>query len=383
MEETTAVKRLCHSLHTPPLLTYLPLDVIVEILCRLPVKLLLQLCCVCKSWNHLILKDHKFAIKHLGMSIKRHHLIITRWIQSKDLAIISYPFDSVPLHSIVTSNGTQLDYSHIIRCDWRCNRRHGLVASCDGLLCFHVNDNLVSIYNPCIRKVKNLYVDFHVRPYCEYAFGYDPFIDNYKVIVVFSNNVTYDINHHKSEVKVHTLGTDSWRSIKGFPPSKVPHRRPGIFVSGTVNWLTYYNSNGLNAIVSLHLGKETYQEIPLPDYGNFNMLSLGMMRDCLCIFSRESDYSSTDVWLMKEYSNKKDSWIKLIRLPYFGDFGDSFFTKILYIFEDNNHVLLVFKELTKLKLVVYDCKNETIMSSKIEDLSIVESNVYVESLISP
>jgi hypothetical protein len=84
---------------------------------------------------------------------------------------------------------------------------------------------------------------------------------------------------------------------------------------------------------------------------------------------------------MKEYGNK-DSWIKLICLPYFGD-SSGIFTRILYISEDNNHVLLVFKELGKSKWVVYDCKNDIITSSKIEELSLVESNVYVESLISP
>jgi hypothetical protein len=74
--------------------------------------------------------------------------------------------------------------------------------------------------------------------------------------------------------------------------------------------------------------------------------------------------------------------IKLIRLPYFGD-SSSIFTKILHISEDNNDVLLVFIELDKLKWAVYDCKNDIIKSSKIEDLSWVESKVYVESLISP
>jgi F-box interacting protein len=151
-----------------------------------------------------------------------------------------------------------------------------------------------------------------------------------------------------------------------------------------VNWLSYYNSNGFNSlttIVSLHLGKESFQEIPQPDYGNSKMLNLGVMRDCLCIFQRESDHSSIDVWLMKEYGDK-DSWIKLICLPYFGD-SSSIFTKILHISEDNNDVLLVFVELYKCKWAVYDCKNDIIKSSKIEDFSWVESKVYVESLISP
>jgi len=87
---------------------------------------------------------------------------------------------------------------------------------------------------------------------------------------------------------------------------------------------------------------------------------------------------------MKECGNK-ESWIKLIRLPYFSDHANyDYHLKIVYISEDDNHVLLVHNELQKWKFVVYDSKNDTIMSSKTHnDLYRVESKVYVESLISP
>jgi len=83
----------------------------------------------------------------------------------------------------------------------------------------------------------------------------------------------------------------------------------------------------------------------------------------------------------EEYGNK-ESWIKLICLPYFGDFGFAY-TRIVYISEDYNHVLLVFREDRKLKWIVYDFNNDTMKSLKIQDLSRVESEVYVESLKSP
>ncbi|XP_058721893.1 F-box/kelch-repeat protein At3g23880-like isoform X3 [Vicia villosa] len=46
----------------------LPFDLITEILSRVPVKLLLQFRCVCKSWNSLISHDPNFAKKHFKMS---------------------------------------------------------------------------------------------------------------------------------------------------------------------------------------------------------------------------------------------------------------------------------------------------------------------------
>lgn len=76
---------------------------------------------------------------------------------------------------------------------------------------------------------------------------------------------------------------------------------------------------------------------------------------------------------MKEYGNK-ESWIKLIRLPYFGDSG-YFFPNILYISEDDTHVLLVFRENAKLKWVVYDSKNDNkeFQDSRLDELGRLKS----------
>lgn len=60
---------------TPSSLPTLLFDVVVEILCRMPVKLLLQLQCLGNSFNSLI-SDPKFAKKHLHFSPKRHHLMV-------------------------------------------------------------------------------------------------------------------------------------------------------------------------------------------------------------------------------------------------------------------------------------------------------------------
>jgi len=46
-------------------------------------------------------------------------------------------------------------------------------------------------------------------------------------------------------------------------------------------------------------------------------------------------------------------------------------------------VLRLVKEFPNLKWVVYDPKYHTTMTIKIEDFSLVDSKVYVESLVSP
>jgi len=92
MEETTTMKKQilrtttetlaslspCDSLLSS-LLSILSFDLFEEILCRLPLRSLMQFKCVCKSWK-LLISNPKFAKKHLRISLtfcrdSRHHLI--------------------------------------------------------------------------------------------------------------------------------------------------------------------------------------------------------------------------------------------------------------------------------------------------------------------
>jgi F-box interacting protein len=206
-------------------------------------------------------------------------------------------------------------------------------------------------------------------PISLYSFGYDHFIDNYKIIAISRCN---NIN----EVSVHTLGTDCWRRIDDFPYSGyIRYKRgakAGVFVSGTVNWLV---TSGV--IISLDLDKESYQKILQPaalkepeDY-----LILRVVRDCLCIFSSSKMF--LDVWIMKEYGNK-ESWIKLYSVP---KMRDRYFYpyEALYIHEDDRMLMQSYH-----KLVVYDSKNSTLNNVEIQNLdSWICPQVYIESLMSP
>ncbi|AES60559.1 putative F-box associated interaction domain-containing protein [Medicago truncatula] len=207
-------------------------------------------------------------------------------------------------------------------------------------------------------------------------------MDTYKVVSLSSYSCESDgidgipMKVFKTQVNIYTLDTHSLIRINDFPSIPPNGLSEGIIVSGTVNWFAYSTASGdiSCVIVSLDLGKECYQEISEPNYDEKPIyLTLGMMRDCLCIFSYSHFF--TDVWLMKEYGNK-ESWIKFIHLPYFGDhdshyddihYQKIYCQKILYIFEDENDVLLVInKEFEKWKWVVCDSKNYTIKSFKIQ-----------------
>jgi F-box interacting protein len=155
-------------------------------------------------------------------------------------------------------------------------------------------------------------------------------------------------------------------------------------VSDTVNWLVYDTKSNLpRVILYFDLEKESCQEFsyPLSDEPFRTSISLGVLKDCLCIFSRNNKFS--DVWIMKEYGNEK-SWIQLLKIPNIGDPGFYWHTKALYIYEDDQ-VLVKFVKMGEFSLAVYDSKNDTFKILEIQDdihCCVVEQ-VYVESLMSP
>jgi F-box interacting protein len=252
-------------------------------------------------------------------------------------------------------------------------------CSCDGILCFPIDHSSAILWNPSIRKFKLLPpLEENPRkrvPYSRYSFGYDHFIHNYKTVVV-----TFCIG--QNEVSVNTMGTDYWRRIHDDFPFYGPVHRPGVFVSGTVNWLAYDASCSYSpTIVSLDLENESYQKLSQPDLENYKR-ALGVVRDCLCIFA--SNHMLLDVWIMNEYGNK-ESWTKFYTVPYIRHGVYHFYTKALYISEDDQLLInFYYLESNELELVVYDSKNGTLKIPQIEIINrSLDPEVYIESLISP
>jgi F-box interacting protein len=209
-----------------------------------------------------------------------------------------------------------------------------------------------------------------------FGFGYDSSNDNYKVVVLH-----YDW-FNETEVKVHTLGTDIWRTIQQYPFRGVPvPLMEGKFVSGTINWLFSEEMNWVcpRFIVSFDLAKESYQKISPPNFGGVDVCdlsALAVLRDCLCV----ATYGN-DVWIMKEYGNK-ESWTKLFTISYMKYPSNScVYAMPVYIFEDDQ-LLLKFKgnaQVGHSTLVLYDPRSSTLKDTKLENIP----EVYGESLISP
>jgi F-box interacting protein len=378
----TTKQRLISStgtLTSPPPLPTLTFDLIAEILCRLPVKLLIQLQCLGKYWKSLI-SDPKFAKKHLQSSIKRHHLMVSSTNNLNDFVLYDSEISCVFSSTCIVKQ-TQINYPVTVTPQKNGYREPSSLCSCDGILCFAIDPTSAILWNPSIRKLE-LLPPLGDNPqrrviFSTYSFGYDHFIDNYKIIVV-----NFCIG--QNEVSVNTMGTDYWRRIHDDFPFYGPVHRPGVFVSGTVNWLAYDASSSHScAIVSLDLEKESYQKLSHPDLENdADMRTLGVVRDCLCIFASNDMF--LDVWIMNEYGNK-ESWTKLYSVPYIKERGFRIYTKDLYFSEDDQLLINLYNSgSNELELAVYDSKNGTLRIPQIQNIDrSMDPEVYIESLISP
>ncbi|PNX56562.1 hypothetical protein L195_g049944 [Trifolium pratense] len=307
------------------------------------------------------------------MTTKHHHLI-SAFASSVPYEFIhmSYPLSSV--FTEVTTTAMQLEYPLMNR-----YRFDPIVGSCRGILCI-LDYSFVFLWNPSIRKFTKLpSFEDSSSHMLDFSFGYDHSSDSYKVVAFYIHEFVINGNRvMKIIVKVHTLGTNSWRRIQDFPSRSFCEDSSGKFVCGTINWLTYRDrTSSLKTIISLDLETESYLEIVQPNSEGNNYSRIGVLRDCLCLFSRSSD-TFTDIWLMKEYGNK-ESWIKLFRVPDIRDLDSFPYVYPLYVSEDDQVLLQIESE-----LFVYNSRDGTFKDLNIRNTNgVTGTTVYHESLISP
>ncbi|CAL0334631.1 unnamed protein product [Lupinus luteus] len=353
------------SRHAPP--PFLPFELITEILSRVPVKSLIQFKCVCKSWKTLI-SNPEFAKKHFSTFHHHHHLLLSINDALNNLIVRFYSLSSIFETSPPISN--QVSYPLNTQ-----NCSDYMVGSCDGMLCFAVNISCALLWNPNIRVFKKLPP---LEKYNIFGFGFDQCSDSYKVVAILRSDCSGDGGSaYVTKVKIHNLGTDSWRRIKEYP-SGIPMVLAAKLVTGTLNWLAYAPNLTSYAIVSLDLGKESCQELLQPDYGEVNVLSfsLGVLKNCLSIIVHYEEGFS-DVWLMNDYG-KKESWTKFLCLPFLGSPHVFPHGKVICIYGDE--VLLQFNS----DLSIYNFRNGTFKFPEIPDFCRwPDPQIYVESLISP
>ncbi|KAL7086865.1 hypothetical protein ACP275_13G028900 [Erythranthe tilingii] len=293
---------------------YVPTDLLIEILQKLPIKSLIRFAAVSKSWRSII-TSAAFIASHLS-KVKNHtHTLIHT--QGKN-SLVKFTADG----PFAVDSPSKLEFpyekprSMFIR----------IVGSCDGLVCLSNNfrgifvQTTVIMWNPSVRNhivLPRPTINPKDARITVLGFGVDAGQAHHKVVrLVYYKNTA---DSFTAEVEIFSLKTWSWRRLIGVnvPLWAHPKMFCQVFLNGVVHWLiekkpTGDNSFRRSSILAFDVGDEVFREVMLPEWegGSFRStnLSIFVIKESLGVVNSTDE--SCDVWVMKEYC-VSESWTKL------------------------------------------------------------------------
>lgn len=291
----------------------LPLDMLTKIfiqyiekpLPQQPIKILMQLRCVCKLWDHLI-RSKSFIQDHLDhqktSSNSNKYLLI-----DCGSSFIAHLIDSENSYNVLRSNVYNI---HDVFDNACFLETYGV---CDGVICLSCFSLFcIYLWNPIVRTVKKLPYGTgfpsHCQPAYTLCFGFHD--NDYKVIKVVHSVDMYHIG-------IYSLNADSWK-FSEFKTSNYfaqdkhhydctakmrPYPRARL-VNEAVYFIRYTSTSG-RIVVFFDLSSEMIREINLPeDFQYSNAYGMEEYRDSLALVGYKKRYDNDVVmWVLKVSDN--------------------------------------------------------------------------------
>ncbi|KAJ0052554.1 hypothetical protein Pint_01898 [Pistacia integerrima] len=263
---------------------YLPPEVVVNILSRLPITSLLQCKLVCRAWRSLSKDPHLVSMRFSCVGKNDPSLIlhcdypIQNQLYSLDLS--AHDEDNLRVNKICVP--TLPEYE--------------VIGSCKGLLC--LCDSLTKtqfyIYNPFTRDHKQLLksIEFPIREVAfRFRFGSHPITKEYKVL-----NIVY----HRTKPRTVRNPVQIYR-----PESQVQ-----IFTLGFIGRLGHRGMVQIARSSPLDLADEQFRVVPKPTCGGLDGCSFSLVALGGCLSAAVSHKNGQiEIWVMKDY-DVKESWTK-------------------------------------------------------------------------
>ncbi|GLU15677.1 hypothetical protein SLE2022_321490 [Rubroshorea leprosula] len=289
----------------------LPLDMLLEILSRLPIASLIHFKTTSHAGYDLIADPGLPPMFRNRVSDSNPCLILFN-------------------HNFFGSWPRQLCFVDIEDCSRRARKidppQHSevdnLVGSCNGLLCLSLIDgssesHSLLIYNPFVGGAVRV-PPANRFPYQSevFGFGFHPRTGEFKVVrIVWFALGEEDVEEvEELMVQVFTVGTTEWRTKGATAPQLADViGPPEALVEGSLHWVTSVGMGGdgpIFGIISFELADEVFEEIPHPPCQRFvsRDYSLSVLNGCLSAAGLV-DTLHFDIWVMKQY-NVKESWVK-------------------------------------------------------------------------
>ncbi|XP_034208904.1 F-box only protein 8-like [Prunus dulcis] len=297
---------------------YIPEEILINILSRLPVKSLIRFICVCKLWSSLI-RSSRFIGMHLNRNVTNHaHDFIIALHESRRKPNFCYTLFSNETFEPCLKIKHPSTWPKII------GPKIDIHGSSNGLVCLSYElgnlDTAIYLCNLSIQKHVVLPPTSILCLSCpEYvtfvAFGFHHGLNDYKVVRLLS----FSEGNHCIEVEVYSLSTDSWKRIDAIPASiktMVLHSDQCAVYNG-VAYFIMKKEDATYCFVSFDTDSEVFEEFLLPDAvvdGIESMLDnckelIAEYKGSVCLLQSNLDFRAgndyIDMWVLQEKSFKK------------------------------------------------------------------------------
>ena len=243
--------------------------------------------------------------------------------------------------------------------------------SCNGLFCLvgasSSHREPFVVCNPITGEFIHLpkcCVEYRSYTIQNYGLGFSTKSNQYKAISIFdqwnkNSNDAVSLTLGGTTAKIHTLGTDSWRSLTISPDNhKLKFKDSPTYINGAIHWLLedMIVNKDSNGMASFDMEDECFHfhSFPLPysQKGKGHYMNMGVLGGCLCVYINAFTYDHIDIWVMRD--NMKNgvckSWTQLFSIHLGVDRGIGRYRPISY---SNNGELLMFNSFEN-ELIYYD-----------------------------
>ncbi|XP_054778562.1 putative F-box/kelch-repeat protein At1g12870 [Prosopis cineraria] len=319
--------------------SFLPEEIVLNILKRLPVKSLIRFQSVCKHWKNVI-NSRYFVADHLHYSSLQNPCLL---------------FQQSSMSVRLLDCGLQLqdrEFQNALLINSLKGATTGIVGSCNGVLCVEIHRCNVSppsllLWNPANREFRHVprtrkYID---SDDCMVGFGYSPIVDDYKIVRTYS-----EFDDSVNRVEVFSLRRGSWRGINIGNLKGVKLHSETVTANGAIFWSGLKlgldkdeydieeheddieeseddireGEGDTEVIVSFDIAKEVFTLMPRPDLDHNAEEKLAVYQDRLAILfdiweddGHDNDdgmSSLIELWVMEKGPNAFGegwNWTKL------------------------------------------------------------------------
>ncbi|XP_039120728.1 F-box protein At1g53790-like [Dioscorea cayenensis subsp. rotundata] len=281
---------------------FIPLDIIIDILSRVPGSSLIRFRLVCKLW-HSLTYDPRLVDLHLDRASRVAPPRVMLFFQNEEQSQRKFHFNMLE-DTWKPRNGLTSDSDGILS-----------TPPCNGLVCLYDYHHNIRLCNPTTREflhlprpTRNSKSVLSSFPKC--FLGFHPVTKKYKVVRFFYHQMNHVTESYDLGCEVFTLGTWSWKYVGSIDCYLTGQ---GINANGYLYWTKGVNTVIPDQIVAFDLESEKFNSIAVPDFLSYQIIVQGAMflvqlEGKLCVVNAPYDSpGSMDAWMLEDPIN--NVWI--------------------------------------------------------------------------